>query len=43
MFNGDTNVENVEEIITLVPVKELFKQHLPLWLGMGYFHTCLEK
>jgi hypothetical protein len=27
MFTGDTNVENIKEIITLEPIKELFKQH----------------
>jgi hypothetical protein len=27
MFNGDTNVENLKEIITLEQVEELFKQH----------------
>jgi hypothetical protein len=27
MFNGDTNVEDSKEIITLEPIKELFKQH----------------
>ncbi len=27
MFIRDTNVENLKEIITLEPIKELFKQH----------------
>jgi hypothetical protein len=43
MFNGDTNEENVKEIITLVPIKRIVQTTLPLWLGMGYFHTYLEK
>ncbi len=35
MFNGDTNVENLKEIITLEQVEELFKQHCHYgWHGL---------
>lgn len=44
MFNGDTNVEHLKEIITLELVKELFKQHCHYgWAWAIFIHTLRNK
>jgi hypothetical protein len=44
MFHGDKNVENLKEIITLEPIKELFKQHCHYdWTWAIFIHTLKNK
>jgi len=41
---GDTNVENLKEIITLEPTKELFKQHCHYgWAWVNFIHILKNK